>query len=226
MFYPSLITGPRATASRSRENPVLASLAAVALLAVAMPAFAGEPATDAATSAYEVDYMKFTIDHHGMGIEMADICLDKAVSSRLNDLCGTIKQDQSQEIDQTKGYLTDWYGQTYDPMLTSQDMMDLDMLRAMDGREFDIGVSEMFIDHHRGIIARSQEALGRVEHPELKGLAQGIITKQSAELPVLESIIAEAGGGTAVPLPAPVAIGALGLAGTAVATWWNRRRSI
>lgn len=226
MFYTSLIADSRSTPSPSRANPLLASLAAVALLALAVPAFAGEPATDAATSAYEVDYMKFVTDHHGMGVEMADIALDKAVSARLNDLSSTIKQDQTQEIDQVKGYLSEWYGQTYDPMLTPQDMMDLDMLRALDGREFDIGVSEMFIEHHRGIIARSEEALTRVEHPELMAVAQGIITKQSAEIPVFESIIAEAGGGTVIPLPAPVAIGALGLAGTAVATWTSRRRSM
>lgn len=198
-------------------------LVAGCLLVFAPTSRAGSPATNPDAAAYEVDYMKFTIDHHGMGVEMADLCLDKASIARLNDLCGAIKQDQTQEIGVVQGYLSDWYGQSYDPVLTEQDMMDMDMLRSLNGNAFDIAVSEMFIEHHRGIIARSEEALTRVEHQELIDLAQGIITKQSAEIPIFESIIAEAGG-TVIPLPAPVALGALGLMGTVIATWKGRRR--
>lgn len=195
----------------------------VAALTTAAQAFAGSAAASPDVAAYEVDYMKFTIDHHGMGVEMADLCVDKAVSDRLNDLCAAIKEDQTQEIGVVQGYLSDWYSQSYDPTLTDQDMMDLQMLRGLDGRQFDIGVSEMFIEHHRMIIDRSQEALTRVEHSELMALAQGIITKQSAEIPVLESIIAEAGGGTVIPLPAPVALGGIGVAAAALATRKARR---
>ena len=195
-----------------------------AMLVASASAFAGSPATNPDAATYEVDYMKFTMDHHGMGVEMAFVCQDKAVTDRLNDLCVRIEQDQAQEIITLDGYLSDWYGQGYEPVLTEQDMMDLQMLRGLEGRQFDIGISEMFIEHHRMMIDRSEEALARVEHQELLGLAQGIIAKQSTEIGEFESVIAEAGGGTVIPLPAPVAIGGLGLAGTAVATWRSRRR--
>lgn len=195
-------------------------------LATAASAQAGSAATSPDAAAYEVDYMKFTMDHHAMGVEMAFVCQDNAVSDRLNDLCVRIEQDQAQEIITLDGYLSDWYGQGYEPVLTEQDVMDLQMLRGLEGRQFDIGISEMFIEHHRMIVDRSEEALARVEHQELLGLAQGIITKQSAEIAEFEAVIAEAGGGTVIPLPAPVALGGLGLAGTAVATWRGRRRSM
>ena len=200
-------------------------IAAVMLVTTAS-AHAGSTATSPGAAAYEVDYMKFTMDHHGMGVEMAFVCQDKAVSDRLNDMCVRIEQDQAQEIITLDGYLSDWYGQGYEPVLTEQDVMDLQMLRGLEGRQFDIGISEMFIEHHRMIIDRSEEALARVEHQELLGLAQGIIAKQSAEIAEFESVIAEAGGGTVIPLPAPVVLGGLGLAGTAVATWRGRRRSM
>ena len=200
------------------------AVAAVAL-ATSMSAFAGSPAADPDVGAYEVDYMKFTMDHHAMGVEMAFVCQDKAVTDRLNDMCVRIEQDQAQEIITVDGYLSDWYGQGYEPVLTEPDLMDLQMLRGLEGRQFDIGISEMFTDHHRMMIDRSEEALARIEHQELLGLAQGIITKQSAEVGEFESVIAEAGGRTVIPLPAPVALAGLGLAGTAVATWQGRRRS-
>ena len=206
------------------QHVLLRVAVAAAAAVITASAFAGSPAANPDAAAYEVDYMKFTMDHHAMGVEMAFVCQDKAVTDRLNNLCVRIEQDQAQEIITLDGYLSDWYGQGYEGVLTEQDVMDLQMLRGLEGRQFDIGISEMFIEHHRMIIDRSEEALARVEHQELLGLAQGIITKQSAEIGELESVIAEADGGTVIPLPAPVALGGLGLAGTAVATWRGRRR--
>lgn len=184
-------------------------------------AAAGASATDASSviadpevAAWEANYMKFTADHHFMGVQMTELCLDEAVSDRLEELCATAMEDQAQEIDLVQGWLSDWYGETYEPSLSGMNERDLGLLGVFEGYEFDIEFSEMFIMHHRQIIDRSREALDHVQHQPLRDLAQHIIVEQSAEIEALEQIIQEAEA-QIIPTPAASMLGAaLLLSGT------------
>ena len=215
------------TVPRCLVSAVLAPCAT--LLAAAPAASGGTVALDPEAAQYEPQYMRFTADHHAMGVEMADICLGNAQSDTLEGVCGSIRESQSEQIATLQQWLSEWYGEPYTPVIDEAGQADLKMLQGLDGREFDVEISQMFIEHHEQIIARSQDALNFVEHEELRNLASTIIAEQSAEIPVFQSVIVGTdgggGGGTVIPLPAPVAMGAVGLAGAAAASVRARRRA-
>lgn len=203
-------------------GPLLA--VAAGLLAACVPATsarAGMAATESEdTAAFEVDYIKFTAEHHLMGVAMAELGLEKAESPLLEDLSGRIREDQAEEIGQLLGFLSAWYGESYTPALSATDEEDLQSLGDLNGRAFDVALSETFIMHHQMMIDISEEAAVLVEHEELRAFARNVIDVQTAELAEFESVIA---GATPIPLPAPVAIGAVGMAVAGLAARRMRR---
>ena len=52
------------------------------------------------------------------------------------------------------------------------------------------------IDHHGDALHMSERILGITERPELRALAEGIIEAQTAEIELMEGMIAELGGET------------------------------
>ena len=133
--------------------------------------------------------MEFSIDHHAMGVQMSQLCVQKAVNADLKDLCGRIAQDQSNEIAQLRGYLKAWYGIDHQPQMTRGDQQQLDRLARLSGHEFDIAVSEMFIRHHEQIIRGSERVEDRLYHPELRQFAQHVITEQSQDIAEFQAIL-------------------------------------
>ena len=105
------------------------------------------------------------------------------------------------------------------PVMSEQDTT---RLSALDGGAFDVDHSRTFIVHHTTIINRSAEVLEMAEHEALRDFAFSVIEAQSAEVPVFASVIRA--GATASPLPAPVAMGFVSLAGAGLATWRQRRK--
>lgn len=213
-----------------RSRPIQATLAALACLGVvacATPARAGTVAIDPAVAQLELDYITFTIDHHTGGVELAELALAKTSNDTLIDLSEMILETQTREIGELQGFLSDWYGQTSDPMVPPMTVMDLDRLSALDGRAFDVDYSQTFIMHHTEIINRSAEVLAGAEHDALRDFALEVIDTQSGEIPIFASVIAGTdGGGGATPIPLPPALvpGTIGLAGVILATWRQRRK--
>ena len=95
-----------------------------------------------------------------------------------------------------RGYLRDWYGVEKQPTMPNDplggDMSDMEELEAAaPGEDFDVMVSEMFIEHHLLQIARSIRCLRKAEHDELRSLCAEQIRMQAAEIPVFEKVIAD-----------------------------------
>ena len=206
----------------SRRALVGAAACVASFVVAASPAHAGMAAVDPDVARAEQDYMAFTIDHHAGGVEMAELGLEKTENPTLIDLSTTIRATQAREIEELQGYLSDWYGQKKTPMVPVMSEQDMARLSALDGLAFDVDYSRTFIMHHTTIINRSAEILEMAEHEALRDFAFGVIETQSAEIPVFASVIR--GGATAIPLPAPVAMGFVGLAGAGLATWRQRRK--
>ena len=51
------------------------------------PACADVPASNRRTARFEINFMKSMIDHHNMAVEMADLCVDRAIHEKLEELC-------------------------------------------------------------------------------------------------------------------------------------------
>lgn len=178
------------TGSLIRRAPIVAALAAVASLSLAAAAPAAGPAPNQRHAKFEQRFLTMTIDHHFAGVKMGEICVEKNTDSRLDEACADIIEAQSQEIEEMRGYLRDWYGEDKEPMLDAQALSDLEELReAEPGKEFDVLISEMFIEHHLMQIERSESCLKKASHDELKDLCERQIEMQSEEIEVFEAVI-------------------------------------
>ena len=166
-----------------------------ALLVPAGFANASGPAPDRATQQFEIRFMERTIDHHLMGVEMAELCVEKVTApppesdAQIRDLCSQIAAAQSAEAQQLQEWLQQWYGITYE----GQPRGTLQPLERLSGEEFDIAISEEFIEHHAGQIESSLECLQRAFHPDLLEICNTQIAVQSAEILAFRFILMDHG---------------------------------
>lgn len=148
---------------------------------------ASAPAPSPATANFEVRFMTDMIDHHQMAIEMAQICVQKAVHEELRSMCQNIIATQSREIQQMQSWLQQWYGITYQPTMRPGDQKMLERLASLSGAEFEIAFMEMMIKHHEKAIKEARHCLDKAAHAELRELCEDIITTQSAEIAQLQT---------------------------------------
>ena len=75
--------------------------------------------------------------------------------------------------------------------MMSGGMMSRDQMQRMMGQNIDVDrmFLQMMISHHQAAIAMAQQALAQAEHPEIKTLAQGIITTQRAEITEMQGYL-------------------------------------
>ena len=182
------------SATHSRRGRILALVAVVSALVVGAVAQGSGPAGDPTKAVFEKPFLTNTVDHHFMGVEMGNLCVSKGRSRKLRDVCSDIFANQSQEIEEMRGFLSDWYGTDKQPEMPNNpldgDMADMEELEtAPPGRSFDTLVSEMFIEHHLLQIARSKRCLRRGEHVELKQLCAEEIDTQTREIGTFERVI-------------------------------------
>lgn len=154
----------------------------VLTLLLATAAFGDAPASDTSTARYEITFLQSMIDHHAMAVETAELCMTRAIHEELRSMCEQIAATQSQEIEMMQSWLQDWYGITYEPQMTKQEMREMEQLASLYGAEFEIAFMEMMIRHHMGAIREASKCVDRVEHEELRTLCENIITTQAAEI--------------------------------------------
>jgi uncharacterized protein (DUF305 family) len=147
----------------------------------------------------DVMFAQMMIPHHQQAVEMADQALQKNASAEVTKLAGQIKAAQDPEI----ATMTRWLEQWGAPMTSGQGhesheghgsggMMsdgDLRELAAADGPRFDTLWLEMMVEHHEGAVVMAQEVLGTTANPEVKAMAQTIVTGQEREIATMKSLL-------------------------------------
>lgn len=152
---------------------------------------AASPAPDKATAKYEVDILTDMIDHHAMAVEMAQLCVEKAVHEPLADMCSNIVTSQSAQIALMQGWLSDWYGLAYQPEMNPGMRAQTERLASMSGERFEMSFMKMMIRHHSQAIVEATGCLDRAWHPELAGLCADIIAAQSVEIRQMQEWLCE-----------------------------------
>lgn len=147
------------------------------------------PAENATTVTREVEYMQFTIDHHSMGVRMAELGEAKSANRFLRRMSSRMAQDQAREVAQLQQYLRDWYDVEYTPQSTRADRVMLRRLASEEGAAFDVDYSRTFAMHHATIIERSQADIPRFEHRVLKDFADHIIPEQGDEIVAFDAFL-------------------------------------
>jgi uncharacterized protein (DUF305 family) len=145
---------------------------------------------------YDLRFIDGMTPHHEGALVMANEVLKKSTRPELKTLATGILKAQATEISQLKQWRKDWYPKASDqpvawhepmghmmPMTTEQiSAMRMDMdLGAADGG-FDQRFLAAMIPHHEGAIVMAKDLLAKSTRPEMKKLAQDILTSQQAEI--------------------------------------------
>lgn len=154
-------------------------------------------------------FIEMMILHHQQAVEMADLALTRAQHPEIKNLAITIKKDQTGEIQQMQSLYQVWYGKqapvtamNHQQMMTkpckmcqqmNPDMMkmpmngkmkcmNLDLETLKNAADFDQEFIRQMIPHHRHAVKMSQMVLKKSQQPEIRNLAESIITSQTAEI--------------------------------------------
>jgi len=153
---------------------------------------ADAPAPDKAIAKFEIRYMEFSIDHHSMGVRMAQLCVQKAITPDLLELCQRNLANQTKEIMTLQSFLQNWYKINYSPEMKPSGENMLAKLASLSGAEFEIEFMKMFIRHHFRIIVESAKCLDRAFHEQLEEeICEPIILNQSADILIMREILCD-----------------------------------
>jgi uncharacterized protein (DUF305 family) len=138
---------------------------------------------------YDLQFIDTMSKHHQAAVDMAKMAQGKITNKSLKALVAKIPGDQQKEIDQMKAWRDQWYSgappaeNMQMPGMSASMNMDMSHMQTMKpGKDYDLMFIDMMIPHHEGAVTMSQEALAKAEHPEIKTLAQQIITAQTKEI--------------------------------------------
>ena len=152
-------------------------------------------------NAADVVFAQSMIPHHEQAIEMAEIALDPTVGAgpAVVELAARVQGGQDPEIDLMTEWLTAWEKPVQMDMSDGHSMEDMegmmsaeqmDALAAATGAEFDQLWLEMMIEHHTGAISMADTVKADGSNPDVRVLADQIITAQQAEIEEMQQLLA------------------------------------
>lgn len=127
---------------------------------------------------------------------MAQAVVEKSQRPELKKLAAAVIVAQNQEIAQMQQWRKTWYPQaSRDPVMwhrSMQHMMPMDQT-TMQSMRMDVNLGQADVDfdrrfinamipHHEGALAMAKDLQGKTQRPELKKLAQAIVSSQQAEI--------------------------------------------
>jgi uncharacterized protein (DUF305 family) len=127
------------------------------------------------------------VPHHQGAIAMAEAALENAEHEEIEQLSRNIISSQQAEIEKLKAIKKEEFGTSNVPMEMSQEQMR-GMGMMMDPQElanrepFDRAFIDAMIPHHQSAIEMAQVALEDSDNPEIKELAENIMSAQQEEI--------------------------------------------
>jgi uncharacterized protein (DUF305 family) len=138
-------------------------------------------------------FVPMMIKHHQHGIEMARLEEDRGSSASVKALAARIRQSQEKELAELKAHAEHAAKGTsgpaeHDKMMEQQGQMMMKRLKSASGSALDHAFLEQMAKHHEGAIAMTEGA--NLQDPELKKVAQKMLTGQRQELAELKKQLA------------------------------------
>lgn len=145
---------------------------------------------------YDLRFIDGMILHHQGAVVMAEEALEKSTRPELRQLATEIIAAQKQEIAQMQGWRTSWYANAPSTpmgysasmghmMAMGQEQMNSMMMSGDLGAadaQFDLRFIDAMIPHHEGALVMAKDALEKSARPEIKQLAQAILSSQAGEI--------------------------------------------
>jgi uncharacterized protein (DUF305 family) len=148
------------------------------------------------TLPFELRFLDQMVPHHQMAVHSAQMMIANSERPELRDLAQRIIAAQQAEIEQMGQWRAAWFpdaapapsmtmmggqGEMMDGMMGGQGgMMSGDMMGNQE--QMDRLFLEMMIPHHEAAISMAEQALDESQRPEIRGLAEAIISSQTAEI--------------------------------------------
>ncbi|HEY4506677.1 MAG TPA: DUF305 domain-containing protein [Candidatus Paceibacterota bacterium] len=139
-------------------------------------------------------FIEQMIPHHEDAITMANLALTLSEHQEIKSLSNDIVRSQSQEIDQMQQWYKSWFGEDVPNISSSMghgmnmmmhgsmmgDATDLESLEV--AKPFDEAFIQEMIPHHQMAVMMAQMLLISTSRPEMKQLADNIISAQTKEI--------------------------------------------
>jgi uncharacterized protein (DUF305 family) len=151
-----------------------------------------EPAADV-----DLKFIDSMWRHHDDAVAMARLAATQASRAELQEFAAGIITDQERQVALLKEWRGQWYAGRSDAS-GGMKRMGTGELARLTGPAFDAKFLAMMIDHHQGGASMARSSLDRIQHAELKALAQQIADVQSQEIAKMQAWQA-AWGGAAPP---------------------------
>jgi uncharacterized protein (DUF305 family) len=153
----------------------LAALAMLGALALAAPASASAPRSQA-----EREFLVDMVRHHAMAVSMAEMAKEKAAHEELKPLADDIIRTQRAEIRRMRAWLRSWYGRR----VSAEHMVhhDMRMLEEASGAQFEVRFMTMMSVHHMQAIERARAVRRGRLHRRVRELTGEILRAQRREI--------------------------------------------
>jgi uncharacterized protein (DUF305 family) len=150
----------------------------------------------AADANFDLRFIDAMIPHHQGALDMAKDAKAKSQRPEMQKLADEIIKVQTKEIADLQAWRKQWYPSASSmPMahnaqmghmmeMTPEQMKGMMMSQDLGAKdaEFDLRFINAMIPHHEGAVLMAQDASTKSTHPEIKKLAQDIISSQQAEI--------------------------------------------
>lgn len=151
----------------------------------------------------DVAFAQGMIPHHSQAVEMATMALEQSSNPAILDLAAQIQEAQDPEIEQMRGWLAAWGQEEMTSDMegmegmegmddgSTEGMMDETEMRALSeatGPTFDRQFVDLMIRHHQGAIAMANTVLDESTDPEVRALAEAVITAQEGEIDEMQAL--------------------------------------
>jgi uncharacterized protein (DUF305 family) len=167
----------------------LPALAAVGALLIAGCGDAGSSSnSSSAATGNPVDraFVAAMIPHHEAAVQMAQIARQRGTSAFVKTLAGNIVKTQNAEISTMRAadQRLKAAGVTKGSLGVAQHMMgmDHDPASLKTAKPFEAAFIRMMLPHHEGAVTMAKAEIAKGKDPELKQLAEAIITAQQREI--------------------------------------------
>lgn len=170
------------------------------------------------TAQFEIDYLKFIADHHFSALRLTELAAGtdltrdaeispnegtspspnrpmtpaKATINDIKSLARMANRTQREEILTAQGFLRDWYGIEYQPHISSENNMRIQILeQATAGDQFNHYFLETFSRHHYAAMTRSLECQVAADpnHKALQRYCRGIVNTQLNEIDAMRDLL-------------------------------------
>jgi uncharacterized protein (DUF305 family) len=138
-------------------------------------------------------FVPMMIKHHQQGIEMARLEEDRGATASVKALAAKIRQSQEKELAELKAHgdhvAKGTSGHAEEgKMMEQQGQMMMTRLKSASGSALDRAFLEQMAKHHEGAITMTEGA--KLQDPELKKVAEKMLTGQRQELAELKKELA------------------------------------